>query len=173
MKNTKQHRDSAGEVRPAQVIGSIFRVRRDLAGLIKKHVMPGSGLTVEKADLLIDLFGARKMGWNDPSADADGYVTFEDLKRSLVHSAAALSRRISDLRTAGHVEIRKVSAGKGAEDTVDKRKMAVRITNSGIDKIRPLYEKHCQVCERLLRDIPSEDQLTLLRTNEALIRGIG
>lgn len=172
VKITKDNRDSVSAIRPAQVVGSIFRVRRDLVGLIKRHVMPGSGLTLEEADLLIDLFGARTMDWTDPSADADGFVAFEEVKRSLVHSAATLSRRISDLRMAGYVEIRKVSTGKKADDAVDQRKMAVRITNSGIAKIRPLYEKHCRLCERLLADIPAEDQRTLWRTNEALIKRI-
>jgi len=120
--------------------------------------------------MLIDLFGARTMGWTDPSADADGFVAFEEVKRSLVQSAAAISRRISDLLEAGLVEIRKVSAGKKADDAVDKRKMAVRITNSGIAKIRPLYEKHCRLCQRLLGDIPLEDQRALICTNEALIK---
>jgi DNA-binding MarR family transcriptional regulator len=112
------------------------------------------------------------MGWTDPSADADGYVPFAEIKRSLVHSAAALSRRIADLRADGYVEIRKASAAKGAGAAVDKRQMVVRITNSGIDKIRPVYEKWCRLCENLLRDIPSDDARALLRINESLIKRI-
>ena len=131
--------------------------------------MPGTGLTIEDADLLIDLLGARTMGWADPSAGADGYVAVEEIKRSLVHSAAAISRRISDLEKYGYVEIRKALAGKRTGEKVDKRKVAIRITDRGIAKIRPVYEKHCRVCEDMLRGISLEDRRTLLRINEALI----
>ena len=126
MKAKAAPKPSANECHPVRVIGSIFRVRRDLTLLIKKHVLPGAGLTLEEADLLMDLFGAAKLGWSDPAADESGYATFAALKASLVHSASALSRCVAALQKAGLLEARKIhkiSRNKKA----DRRSLALEL----------------------------------------------
>jgi hypothetical protein len=40
------------------------------------------------------------LGWDDPKAIAGGWVTFGALKKSLVHAAELLTRRIQDLYMA-------------------------------------------------------------------------
>jgi DNA-binding MarR family transcriptional regulator len=161
-------RPSAEEFHPVRVIGSIFRVRRDLTLLIKKHVLPGAGLTLEEADLLMDLFGAAKLGWSDPAADEHGYVTFAALKASLVHSSSALSRRVAALQKAGLLETRKVH--KIARDAkADRRSLALRITPAGIKRIEPVYERYAELCGRLLRDVPTNVRRTIIEINETLM----
>ena len=155
-----------------KVIGSIFRVRRDLVVPIKNHVVAGSGLTLEEADLLMDLYGAKQLGWPDPAADEEGYVTFRVLKLSLVHSQALLSRRIAALESAGLIEIRKtkdIGKDSSARKKIDPKSKSGRITNKGIRVIEPVYQKYTDFCELLLRDMSPEHQSTLLRLNESLM----
>jgi len=169
MKAKAAPRPSANECHPVRVIGSIFRVRRDLTLLIKKHVLPGAGLTLEEADLLMDLFGAAKLGWSDPAADESGYATFAALKASLVHSASALSRCVAALQKAGLLEARKIhkiSRNKKA----DRRSLALRITPAGVKRIEPVYERYAELCGRLLSDVPTNVRETVLEVNESLMR---
>lgn len=160
---------SGAELNPVRVIGSIFRVRRDLTLLIKKHVLPGSGLTLEEADLLMDLYGAAKLGCTDPAADAQGYVPFASVKASLVHSAAALSRRVAGLEKQGLLETRKLHELVPGNKT-DRRSLALRITPKGVERIEPVYERYAVVCERLLRDAATIDRRRLLEANESLMQ---
>ena len=168
MKEKAAPKPSAKELHPVRVIGSIFRVRRDLTLLIKKHVLPGSGLTLEEADLLLDLFGAARLGWSDPPADEHEYVTFSALKASLVHSPSALSRRVASLQKAGLLEARKVH--KIARDAkADRRSLALRITPAGVKRIEPVYRRYANLCQRLLCNVSSADQSTIQQVNDGLM----
>ena len=137
--------------------------------LIKKHVLAGSGMTLEEADLLMDLFGAAKLGWDDPAADKDGFVAFADLKASLVHSAAALSRRVAALGKAGMLEARKLHEITPHIEKADRRSLALRITPEGVKRIEPVYARHVKLCERLLNDVPMNVRQIILETNERLM----
>src|SRR5690349_17436286 len=89
------------------VIGSFFRVRRDLVSLVKGRVIDGSGLTLEQSDVLFDIYGATELGWPDPKSIAKGskWVTLASLQRSVVNNAPELvSRRIIDLNKKNYVE---------------------------------------------------------------------
>jgi hypothetical protein len=165
-------RGGAEDLRPERVIGSIFRVRRDLAALIRRHVIPGTGLTVEESDILTDLYGARHLGWQDPRADADGYVSFAALRVSLVHSAAALSRGMALMTNAGYVEVENAAGRTRARPGTDRKAKVARITEMGVKKIRPVYERYCRLCAHLLDGVPRDNQLALLKVNEALMRRI-
>ena len=160
----------SGPITPVRVIGSVFRLRRDLTALVKKNVLVGSKLTLEEADLLLDLYGAWKLGWTDPSADKDGFVAFAALKRSLVHSAASLSRGIKALMRAGLVERRNVHEGLPASTRTDRKAKAARITAKGINEIQGVYERYCKLSESLMgRMRQKEDAPALLRINEELM----
>lgn len=141
-----------------------------LTALIKKHVLPGSGMTLEEADLLLDLYGAARLGWDDPAADKDGYVAFAALKASLVHSAAALSRRVAALRMAGLLETRKLHEIAPATTKVDRKAIVLRITPKGIKKIQPVYERYAGLCDSMLKDVPPDVRRTILQTNDDLMQ---
>jgi hypothetical protein len=172
MRAPEASRPAAEDLRPERVIGSVFRVRRDLAGLVRRHVIPGTGLTGEEVDLLTDLYGVRHLGWTDPKADPDGYVPFASLKVSLVHSAAALSRHIARMTKAGYVEVQQASGGKKPASRGGRKAKAARITDLGVQKVKPVYERYCRLCGQLLQTIPADDQHTLLKVNEALMKRI-
>lgn len=155
---------------PVQIVGSVFRLRRDLARLLKEKVMANSDLTLEEADLLMDLYGASELNWKDPCADSDGFVSFAALKKSLVHSSAALSRRISELREAGFLETRQLHEGKTNHRRTDRKAGSARITKAGIEKIIPIYQAHRSFCESLLKALSVEEQTKLYNLNEKLLK---
>ena len=152
-----------------RVIGSIFRVRRDLTALIKKHVLPGFKLTLEETDLLLDLYGAAKLGWDDPVAIKDGYVAFSVVKAALVHSAAALSRRVAALRAAGLLETRMLHEILPAKEKVNRKSVVLRISPEGEKIIQPVYDRYAKLCEAMLKDVSEDDRLDFLKFNERLM----
>lgn len=123
---------------------------------------------MEEADLLLALFGAAKGGWTEIRKDEEGYVSFRDLKASLVHSPAALTRRVAAMKSSGLIESRKIHEGVGPKVKVDKKMVAVRITEGGIVKAQSVFERYCRLSVRLLADLPEPDKRALLRINEAI-----
>jgi hypothetical protein len=116
-----------------------------------------------------DVSGAASLGWNDPADDEHGYVTFAALKASLVHSAAALSRRATALQKAGLLETRKVHE-LAPDPKADRRSLALRICSTGVNRIQPVYSRYAELCERLLRDMATNDRRRLLEANESLMQ---
>jgi DNA-binding MarR family transcriptional regulator len=153
---------------PVQAISSLFRLRRDLSSLIKKSVLKDSNLTFDQADILIDLYGARRLQWSTPPADTEGYVSFGDLKVSLVHTSATLTRRLDELKAAGLVEVRPAASIAGARKTMDKKRKAARITKEGERKAGPVWEKYLRLCLNLMQGFEPEDPIRMWQMNEAL-----
>jgi DNA-binding MarR family transcriptional regulator len=158
-----------------KIIGSIFRVRRDLVPLIKRKVMPGMGLTLEQADLLLDLYGARRLGWPDPKAIEGGWVTFAALKASLVHARELLTRRLSDLEEGGYVEIISVPREEAKALGIDSKSKKVRILPKGEEKAKEIYDRYGRACLDLINRLPAEQREqaeTILRFNEAVMKAL-
>src|SRR5512139_1458421 len=149
----KQDKPTA-PVEPTDVIGSVFTARRDLV-YGANRVVKGSGFTVEEADLLISLYGARALNWGDLDHDKDGYVPFNELERYLVHSASLLSRRIRKLADAKPplVEVGEADLASGQHFNAKR----VRITKEGLKRIAPVWEKYCSMSAKLLDGIPASD----------------
>jgi len=147
------------------VISGIFTARRDLV-YGANRVVKGSGFSVEEADLLISLYGARVLDWDDLDHDKDGYVPFNELERYLVHSASLLSRRIRKLADAKPplVEVGEADLASGQHFN-SKR---VRVTKEGIKRIAPVWEKYRSMSAKLLEDIPASDLKSHLAVNEAI-----
>jgi hypothetical protein len=161
--------ERANSHRAVRVIGSVFRLRRDLVPHVKQMVRNASSLTLEEADMLLDLYGAKELKWDDPKADDQGYVLFGDLKNSLVHGAL-LTRRVAALQSAGLVERKKTSELAGPNTKRDRKSKSVRISEKGLQVARVIYEKYSGFCERLLKEVPVADAEALLRTNELLMK---
>ena len=160
------------QIDPLIVVRGNVRIRRELGVLLKSRVLRGSGLALEDAEFLIELYGRRELGWPDPLADSEGFITFTDANRSLVHNYALLSRRIADLETGGLVETKQTKSLKSqakAGVITDSKNKSVRITDPGIRRILPIYERYGKLCERLLRSVRLEDQLTYIRVNESMM----
>lgn len=149
---------------PAYNISSIFAARRDLRPA-SKALVQGSGLGVEEADLLILLYGCRKLGWDDCRVYADGFVNFTDLKSVTVYDPSLFTRRIGKLLAAKMVQVR---SGREADPTLHGKAKQVRIEAAGIAAIKPVWDRYVQFCEELLRDFSKEELAAHQRVNERI-----
>jgi hypothetical protein len=153
MKDTKLNPITGPDA--VSIIGSIFRLRRDLVALIKQHVIAGTGLTLEQADLLYDLYGAAE-GWPDPKAIRGGWVPLAELKKSLVHSPELLTRRLADLGRNDLVDIASMTKEETRELGMDAKSKKARIRPAGKEKAKIVHERYCRVCLQLLNRLPPE-----------------
>jgi hypothetical protein len=140
------------------IIGSIFRARRDLSLLVKRQVIKGMGVSLEEADLLYDLYGAAKLGWQDPKAIKAGWVTFGALQDSLVHARELLTRRLGDLVASGYVEIAPVGKEEARELGIDAKSKKARNLPKGEEKAKEIHDRYCKVCLQVINKLPAEVQ---------------
>ena len=155
-------------VEPTDTISGIFVVRRDLLHGVKA-VVAGSGFTVEEADTLVSLYGARVLDWDDLEHDKDGFVAFNRLERFLVHNPSLLSRRISKLADAKLLEVADADLAAGQHFNAKR----VRITKKGINKIEPVWRKFSRMSARLLEGIPQRLLDAHYAVNEEISARIG
>jgi hypothetical protein len=148
------------------IIGSIFRVRRDLVALVKGHIIAGTGLALEQADLLYDLYGAAELGWPDPKAINGGWVPLAELKKSLVHSPELLTRRLADLRRNDLVELTAMTKEEIRELGMDAKSKKARIRPAGKEKAKIVHDRNCRVCLQLLNRLPPKDLQNALKAKE-------
>ena len=125
-----------GHTGPAYNVSSIFTARRDLRPA-SKALVQGSGLSVEEADLLVLLYGLRKIGWKDCRVYDDGYVNFADLKSITVYDPSLFTRRIGKLKNLKMVQVR---LGRKADPTLHGKAQQVRIEAAGIAAIKPVWD---------------------------------
>jgi hypothetical protein len=138
-------------VEPTDTVGSVFTARRDLLHGVK-WAIAGSSFTVEEADLLVSLYGAKELDWDDLEHDAEGFVAFSILERFLVHSASLLSRRIRKLAdvTPALLEVADADLASGQHFNAKR----VRITGMGVKRIEPVWKRYEQMAAKLLEAIP-------------------
>ena len=164
----------ASEPDPVDNVASIFKMRQLLLPPMRQIVLEGCDVPLEKADILVELHGVRELGWLEPKADPEGYVTYRALRDTLVHGDTLLSRRISRLEEAGLVETRKVSQRKGVRTPgLHGNAQVVRITAAGSRKIGPVWLRYEKLVHRLLTGVPPAQlkaHLELNRLMEARIR---
>lgn len=145
---------------PIDNLLSILDVRRDLVGQIHLSILSGSGLTIETADVLVDLYCA-KNGGQDPSADENGFVSYQELKTGLVHwqtvTATLLSQRLAVLSGQGLVE-RKGGRGKNF----------VKITDPGVARIKGVFERYDNLGKHLLDGVSPADRDTHFSINNLI-----
>ena len=138
-------------VEPTDTISSVFVTRRDLLHGVKA-VVAGSGFTVEEADLLVSLYGARELDWDDLDHDEEGFVAFNQLERFLVHNPSLLSRRIRKLADAKPALLEVADADLASGQHFNSKR--VRITGEGVKRIAPVWKRFQQMSAKLLAGIP-------------------
>jgi DNA-binding MarR family transcriptional regulator len=149
---------------PVDNITSIFTARRDLRPA-SKALVQGSKLSVEEADLLVLLYGLRKMGWKDCRVYDDGYVNFSELKTTTVYDPSLFTRRINKLKALKLLQVR---SGWKVDPTLHGKSQQVRIEDAGITAIKPIWDQYNRFCEDLLKDFSAAELKTHLRVNEAI-----
>lgn len=149
---------------PVATLASFFRVRRDLLKPLKREVLVGTDLTVETADLLLDLLAIRqraKDGDTGGLADEDGFVPMASLKDDLVEVDALLSRRVRELAEKGWVEVRTPHnrQERSAEAVpLHGRSLLVGITEAGMAAALPIRMRYHTLATRLLADVSKADR---------------
>jgi len=156
-------------VEPTDVVGSIFTARRDLTHGVRAAVA-GSGFSVEEADLLVSLHGARALDWDDLKHDKDGFVAFNHLEKFLVHNPSLLSRRITKLARAKPplVQVENVDPASGLHFNAKR----VRITDAGMKQIEPVWKRYRQMSATLLKDIPQSHLKAHQSVNQQICKRI-
>jgi DNA-binding MarR family transcriptional regulator len=154
---------------PVDYIASIFRVRQRMLPPLRQIALADCGVPLEQADILVELHGVRELGWPEPEADPDGYVTYRALRDALVHGDTLLSRRISRLEEAGLVETRKASRRKGVRTPgLHGNALVVRITASGSRKIEPVWLRYRELVNRLLAGVSAAELRAGMALNQLI-----
>jgi hypothetical protein len=156
---------SAPGIEPTDTITSIFAARRDLLQGVKA-VVAGSGFTVEEADLLVSLYGARELDWNDLEHDREGFVAFNQLERFLVHNPSLLSRRIRKLAAAKPALLEVADADLTLGQHFNSKR--VRITTKGVKRTEPIWNRFQQMSANLLQGIPPHLLVAHHRVNQEI-----
>lgn len=141
---------------PVRNLASIFVTRRDLLRPIRDSVLAGCDLSLEQADILVELHGVRHLGWTEPESSGEGFVRFQALLDGLVHEVGMFSRRIATLEQAGLLETRKAcQVPELAKVGLHRSTQVARITPAGRRKIAPVWDRYLQLAERLLAKVPA------------------
>jgi len=155
---------------PLDNILSINKLCNEIMPAMRRFVLAGKPLGLEEADILVDLYGAWRLHWPDPRADREGFVGFDGLLLSLVHTQTAsrvlLSRRIREMEEQGRVSIRKSKE----DQKYLGRNDGVRITAQGETEIIPIWEKYKALASKLLEGVSSVDREIHLSVNEAVLQ---
>ncbi len=161
---------------PIYNVSSIFTAHRDLKPYAKL-TLGDSGLSLEEADILVLLLGLKEFGWDDCPVDAEGFVTFKDLKGVLVHDASLFARRVKKLAApnCGLVEVRRIE--KQANPGVHGNTQQLRITQAGIAAVQPIWERFRRLSAKLFATEPlrgfSQAELEAHgKVNDAICRAI-
>lgn len=151
MSNVKSKTSS--EILAEDCLADIFILRRDLLGVLDKHVMLDAKVSMDEADLLVYLLGAKKYSWTDVPFDKEGFVLTNDLRRVLVHDRGLFSRRIQKLLDAGLITSKQpTTPGRDRRYVV-----AVRITDAGVKVMKPIWQRYCQVAKKLFGGLSKAD----------------
>jgi len=158
-------------VSAADVLGGVFIAERACLGALRSHVLAGSGLTPEVAEILFELYLAGGHLSSPEHADADGFVPFRDLRSALGYTPGLLSRRIGWLCQHGLAETKRAapSVAEGLHGNCQK----VRITEAGNAKISPLWLKSDKLAQRLLAGVSPSDLAAHYRVNEHISDQLG
>lgn len=152
------------EIVPGALLGVVHAVVRDLRAPIKNVVMRGAELSVEEADILIELCGAAGQlpNW-EYSANAEGFVTYKQLRSKIIHDSHAVvfSRRIAKLVRAELVESRrKTCPESGNGDVTGSRgnPKELRITAKGAESAKLIWDRYSQLEAKVIEGIPADMQ---------------
>ena len=156
---------------PVYNISSIFTAHRDLRPFAKL-TLGDSGLSIEEADILMFLFGAAQLGWDDLPVNPEELVALKHLRMALVHDPSLFGRRLKKLATRKEplVEVRPMRSS--AQLKLHGNSQGARITKAGIATARPIWETFRKLSAKLLKGLPQDDLEAHARVNEAISKRI-
>jgi len=152
------------EAPPAvQNIMMIFEVARSLRKPIQERTLVGTGLTIEKADLLVILYLENPVFASQRATEqTEGFVPLANLSESLVHSISPskflVSRWLSEVLKKKQVETR----------ALDSKRKEARITSDGIRLVEPIWRNYVQLAQELLDGIPDAERDAHREVNQSV-----
>lgn len=129
-------------------LATTYVVRRDLSPVIAQQVLAKRGITLEEFGLLLDLYGAAKLGWPSPPCDPEGYVTQKALETTLSNSQPHVSRRVGHLLKSGYLTL---ASSEGQRSTGSKRK--VGLTPTGVELMASLWADYQALANGILASV--------------------
>lgn len=163
--------EASNSRRAVSNLGSLLVTRLDLLKSMRSHVLGGVDMNLGKAQILIELYGAKELPQWSPRADDDGYVALRRLRDELVHDTGLLARSIGELEKDGMIEVWSARKADGPMKAgVHVNGKALRITEKGASLAGQIWRRYWTMANELLRDVSDEDLAAHLRVNEAIRR---
>lgn len=147
---------------PLWNLASLFPLWRELLAPINEFVIGESPYSKEALDFLLNLYGAKVLGWKELSPSADGSVLLIDIERELMERQPYLTRRIDSLK--GLVVKAKATPRNGRGGNVK----SVVITQAGVRVIQPIWDRYRELSECLLEGVSISDRMAHYRVNRAI-----
>jgi DNA-binding MarR family transcriptional regulator len=142
------------EPAPVDNLVSTYVARRELMPLLVDRLLTRAGVTFEEAELMLELFGAWKLGWKVPVCDPEGYVIQKALERVLINSQAHVSRRVGLLVQKGYVVTKRV-----ARSGILRKAHKVRLAQRGQELGASIWENYKRLAQKILQGVPAEQRL--------------
>jgi DNA-binding MarR family transcriptional regulator len=139
---------------PLDNLVSTYVARRELLPLLVDRLLVRAGVTFEEAELMLELFGPWKLGWNVPACDPEGYVIQKALERVLINSQAHISRRVAQLEQKGYVVTKRV-----ARSGILRKAHKVRLAQRGQELTAWIWENYKRLAQKILQGVPAEQRL--------------
>jgi DNA-binding MarR family transcriptional regulator len=157
-----------GRAAPVYNVFSLFGARRDLQPIVQV-VLEGSGITQPESDILVVLYGLRKLGWKECQVYGDGFVSFKELKSAVSNDPSLFTRRVNGLSSSG-LQLIEVKEGREVDPQQRGNSRFVRITEKGIEKAKLIWGRYIKLSEAALKGFSTADWEAHLRVNEGLSR---
>lgn len=153
---------------PVKNIGTLLEARAQIMRAFPDQVLKSVGLSLEMAEILVELRNAVEFSNWRPQADEAGYLTRKQLQEARVHDASLLTRRLTGLEELGLLEIKKAKEVPGSDPNLHGNTLLIRLTAVGKKRIRPVWDRYEAFCNSLTEGIPA----TKLAAHEAVNREI-
>ena len=158
----------------ATSIRAVLEATAGLRNPLIQRTLADTKLTLERADVLVNLFLAHEL----PARDGmePGFVSVAELRRSLVHSMSnsrfLLSHWLAEMKRIDQSPRARQSEGHGCLEVMDygKLRKQVRITDKGIELIRPVWERYERFAEDVMRGIQDAELVAFREVNIAICR---
>lgn len=163
------NRTRAGKSRrPVANLGNLFVTRMELMKAMRSHVLGETGITLGKAQILIELYGAKELPQWRPKADDEGYLALRRLRDELVHDVGQLTRTIGELEREGLIEV--WFSRNQTKPGVPRNGKAIRVTERGAKLAGHIWRRYWTMADELLKGVSDEDLAAHIRVNEAIRR---
>lgn len=168
--------------RPVSNLIEAFQLRLALMPALRDYVLGGTGVNLQQAQFLVELYGARYLDKWRPQADPKGWVPLKAVISGFVHDTgnpAQVSRTIAELGEPKTKKIsgREVRIGKGLieepgegdePENVPPNGKALRITSLGTVYAIHIWNRYLAMAELVTEGIKPDDLQTHVEVSQKI-----